>query len=215
QISPERYQALLDLIDNGPRLQDLVDPAFLQILADASGRFSFQPDRQLAIKALKTGSIETGYTVMKTRVVYYNPFWLTGVPELNMKQWGRAEASGFTFHEAGHHAPEVLQLDDKLVHSLKDIEIIPESYRGNPQSENDFLHALQGNLINALLDIWLESFLSRRPYYTVEHAIESTHANMGDVEDYTVWNKPQQYIQALLRSRMYEDKDIATKMDPD
>lgn len=182
------------------KFEEVVTPEHLKIIAQASGGFTFRPDPNLPPERV-------GYTNMQTKEIRYNP-QIT-------ETWDKRRIRGFTYHEAGHHAPEVLELDNKLTATLRNPEIIPPAFRGDPQAEARFLRSLSSNLHNALLDIWLEKFMSRRPYYGVRQDIQEMNVGMGEHPTYRQMPKPEQFIQALLSIRYRPDQNMQEKLDPD
>lgn len=190
------------------RIEDVISPEFLQMLSEAAGGFRFRADPSLPPN-------RTGYTNKITRTIHYNPLLLNGAPEHGIKPWTRRDIEGFVFHESGHHAPEVVKFDEGMMEDLKNPDIIPEAYRGDPGSETRFLGALYSNLDNALADMWLESYMGRRPYHPVRASITEFQQGKGNPETYHGISKPEQLLQALLRSRYFDDSGVAEKLDPD
>lgn len=190
------------------KFEEVITPEHLRIISLASGGFTFRPDPNLPPERV-------GYTNMQTKEIRWNPRIIDGSPELGMEPWDKKKIRGFAYHEAGHHAPEVLELDNKLTATLKNPDIIPMAYRGDPESEARFLRSVSTNLHNALLDIWLEKFMSRRPYYGVREDIEEMNKGMGEHPTYQHMPKPVQLLQALLSIRYRPDQDMEKKLDPD
>ncbi len=189
-------------------LADVISAEHLKMIAEASGGFSFRPDPKLAIEALQTGRMRTGYTDLTSKVIYFNPLLKAGAPELGIQPWRPFEARGFAYHEAGHHTPEVEKLQEILLRNIGNISIIPESYRGDPNTETRFFNALHSHLHNALADIWLESYMGRRPYFGVREDIVEFQTAKGEIQDMRQLTKPEQLVQALLASRYREDQAI-------
>ncbi len=197
------------------KLEDFVSTEHLRIVSDASGGFRFALARDLEQEFYRTGTLKTGYTNKQTRTIYANPVLLKGVPELGIKPWRRVDAEGFLYHEAGHHAPEVLEVDDKLFESLTRPENVPESYKGDPNSEMRFFHAVNANLNNAVIDMWLESYMGRRPYFPVRKSVTEFQSAKGEMPDYKHLPKPDQLMQTLLRSRYLKQEKLKDKVDPE
>jgi len=201
---PEPEQELtVQQTDTGPKpltFEEVVSPEHLEMISQASGGFRFRPDA-----SLPPG--RTGYTDLRTRTIFYNPLMLAGNEELGIKPWTKTDIEGFTYHEAGHHAPEVVALQEKLIGHLKHIEV-PEAYKGSPAAEERFIQAIWSNLDNALADIWLERLMGKRPYFGVEKSISEFQEAKGDIDDYKAAfpSKPGQLMQALLRSRYVKEK---------
>lgn len=223
-ISPEKFEDVskkgVPASEEKEELKELtfeqvVTPEHLQMISKASGGFRFAADPKMAQEFLETGALKTGYTNKETKVIYYNPLLLKGVPELKIPSWRAVDIKGFTYHEAGHHAPEVEELEEKLLEDLKNPEIIPEAYKGSPAAEARFLQAIFSNLDNALLDMWLESSMGKRPYYLVRESITEFQKGKGDIESYKGMSKPEQFLQALLRSRYFEPKEMEKRLDPE
>ncbi len=197
--------------ERGPKFEDFVSADFLRMVSEASrpkaakGKgFTFREDRSLPPSQI-------GYTRKDTWEIRYNPIILTGE-----NPWGRKEIEGFTYHEAGHHAPEVLDLDNLLVRDMKDPNVIPPSYRGNEQYEQRFLASLYRHLNNGLLDMWLEAYMGRRPYFAIGDSIRNMYETMGlQMPTYKNFSKPEQWMQAMLRERYEKQENLKDKVDPD
>lgn len=187
--------------------EDAVSPEHLEMISRASGGFTFREDPTLPPNS-------TGYTNLETRTICYNPLLLRGSPELGIEPWRKVDIQGFAYHESGHHAPEVTVLQDQFLQGLKNIEI-PEDYKGSPSAEQRFLGALHSHLNNALADVWLESFMGRRPYYPVQDAISNFQKGKGEIEDFRDMSKPDQFLQAMLRSRYFEQENLRNKVSPE
>lgn len=190
------------------RIEDAVSPILLEMLADASDGFRFQADPNLPPG-------QTGYTDKRTKTIYYNPLLLQGSPEHGIKPWRNEDILGFTSHEAGHHAPAVLDFDKLLIKDLGNPDIIPEAYRGSPAAETRFFNALFRHLDNGLIDIWLESYMGRTPFIPIREAITGFQSAKGEWEDYRPVSKPEQLMQVMLRSRYIDQKGLEDKLDPD
>ncbi len=190
------------------RFEDIITPQHLQMISRTSGGFYFAEDSNLP-----PGRV--GYTNKLTKVIYYNPDVFNGSEEHGIPPATPEAIKGFVYHEAGHHTPVVAELDDMLTHDLTNPDVIPESYRGDPRSEERFLRALYSNLHNGLLDIWLESYMGRRPYYPVRGDIESLYESIGVPDSWVQLPKPEQLMQVLLISRYKEVEDLDKKVDPD
>lgn len=176
------------------------------MITQSSGGFSFREDPTMPPE-------KTGYTSLDTKTIYYNPIYFYGSKELGIEPEPHPE--GFFYHEAGHHTPDVVILQNRMLDDLKNIEI-PESYRGDPQTEERFLQSIYKYLDNSIADIWLESYMSRRPYYPVRQAITEFQKRKGEMTQAHAKkiSKPEQLIQGLLSSR-YQDQDLAETLDPD
>lgn len=194
----------------------------LRIMAEVSGGFNIVPDYDLAAKTLQdlnsTGGqagIQAGYTNMSTKSIHYNPVLFEGVPQLGIKPV--ENPAGFFYHEIGHHTKEARQFQDMMLNSLGDEpDVIPDAYKGDPASEARFFQAVQSHLQNGLADKWLESFMGRRPYYTVRNNISSFHIEGGGRESLKMYSKPEQLMQVLVGEDMYgSKKPVAELIDPD
>lgn len=190
------------------KLSDIISPDHLELISKSSGGFRFAEDPRLLPN-------QTGYTIKQTKTIYVNPLMLSGSPEHGITPWTTEDAEGFTYHEAGHHAPEVLEFDDKLISDLKDPENVPQAYRSSTESADRFLGALYRHLSNALVDMWLESYLARRPFYPVRDRITNYQRGKGEISDYRQLSKPEQLMQSLLRSRYFEQANIRAGLDAD
>lgn len=212
----------------------VVSPEHLKMISSASGGFSFRPDPKLEQQFWQSGEFHSGYTNMDTKVIYYNPLHATGVPKETLQEmakkngvpedkvaeikgiqpWNPNEARGFMYHEAGHHAPEAIQLQDKMMDNLKRVPV-PEAYKGDPKSETQFYSAVHSNVNNAVADIWLESFMGRKPYNVINKDITALNTEHEPPQTYKSWSKPQQLLQSILRHRYQPDPTIKDKLDPD
>lgn len=211
QIKEEANKEALEIF----HFEDAVTPEHLKMITQASGGFTFVADQKLAQETLETGVLKTGYTNKETKIIYYNPLLLKGSPELGIKPWRKIDIRGFAYHEAGHHAKEVLEFDNKLTEDLKNPDIIPEAYKGSPDSEVRFLQALYSHLDNALIDMWLESFMGRRPYFPAREDIKEFQSAKGEAKDYRGLSKCEQLVQVLLRSRYLKQENLKQRMDED
>lgn len=189
------------------RFEKAISPEHLQMISQASGGFRFRPDVDIPPG-------RTGYTDLKSRTIYYNPLMLHGSPELGIEPWDKTDIRGFTYHEAGHHAPEVVALQNQLLGDLKKIEI-PEAYKGSSSAEERFVAAIWSNLDNTLADMWLESFMGRRPYYVIRKDITEFQTGKGEIEDYKGISRPEQLMQVILRSRYFKMEGLEEKVSPE
>ncbi len=185
--------------------EEVITPEHLEMISRASGGFSFRPDPSLPPE-------RTGYTNLQSRTIYYNPLLLSGIPELGIDPWKKHDIRGFAYHEAGHHAPETRAFQNNIINHLKEIEI-PEAYKGSVSAEERFIGAIWSNLGNTLADIWLESFMGRKPFYPIRESITEFQKGKGEVKDYRGISKPEQLTQFLLRSRYFEEERIEEKLD--
>ncbi len=217
------------------RLDDIVTTDYLKILSSASGGFSFYPDPALAREFFETGTLKAGHTVIATKVIHYNPLLVEGLhisatPENGLKEdfhiepWTDSQGKGFSTHEVGHFTPWVLVLDHKMMEDMAaDPDIVPEAFRGSPDIQQRVLRSIQGNLINGELDIWLESYMGRRPYFPVREDIDAMNHSLmkGGVGDHTHLTKPEQLVQILLKGRYanggegFTPENIIGLVDPD
>lgn len=202
------------------RLEDIVSIQLLEALAESSAEpggkgFRFRPAPELETLAKTQGQFRVGYTDMKTGVIYYNPLVIEGFPAMGIEPWSPGQGRGFATHEAGHHAPPVRELDDTLVEHLKDPDIIPADYAGDPEAETSFLSGLNSHLINALLDVWLESYMGREPYRVQAQDIKEMNVGMGESESYMGMSRPEQLLQILIRSRYIKQTKLAERVAPE
>lgn len=184
----------------------LVTPDHLKMIAQTTGGFSFRED-----PSLPPG--RTGYTRLDTRTIYYNPVYFYGSAELGIEPEPHPE--GFFYHEAGHHTEDVVALQNRMMDDLKHIQI-PESYKGDAKTEERFLQSVYLHLDNSIADIWLESYMGRRPYYPVRQGITEFQKRKGEMtpEFAKSLSKPEQLIQGLLSSR-YIDQNLSEVVDED
>lgn len=210
-VMPQKLERLSaeQIKEASQRFEKAVSPEHLQMISQASGGFRFRPDAEIPPG-------RTGYTDLKTRTIYYNPLMLHGSPELGIEPWTKTDIRGFTYHESGHHAPEVVSMQNQLLGDLKKIEI-PEAYKGSASAEGRFLGAIWSNLDNTLADMWLESFMGRRPYYTIRKDITEFQSGKGEIKDYRSLSRPEQLMQVLLKSRYFktEAKDLEEGVSPE
>jgi hypothetical protein len=192
----------------GATLEGDISVDHLYMISEASGGFRYEPDPKLAMQALQTGKMQTGYTNLVSKVIYFNPLLKLGAPELGLAPWRPIDARGFAYHEAGHHTPEVEKLQDVMLKNLNNPSIIPEGYRGDKDTEQRFLGALHSHLHNGLADVWLESYMGRRPYFGVKEDITDFQTAKGPMQDLTKLTKPEQLVQALLACRYREEPEI-------
>ncbi len=184
----------------------LISPDHLKMIAQTTGGFSFRED-----PTLPPG--RTGYTSLNTKTIYYNPVYFYGSKEHGIEPEPHPE--GFFYHEGGHHVQDVVVLQDRMMDDLKNIEI-PESYRGNPQTEERFLKSVYRHLDNAIADVWLESYMGRRPYFPVRQGITEFQKRKGEMSPKFAKSltKPEQLMQGLLMSR-YINQDLEGIVDED
>lgn len=225
-ISPQREpvaeeksrQELAQLKDRMKEVERMVPPEHLELLAEASGGFHYRWAWDLADKFLQEGILMRGYTDLRTKDIYINPIIVAGLPELGIKPMNRREIQGFYYHEAGHHAKEVGRFQDDMMADLKDPEVVPEIYRGDEQTEVQFLQALHSHLHNTLADIWDESYMGRDPYAAIRAAVEEKGAaapdEMRQLQKMGL-NKPEQFCQLVLRGRYNESEEFLKKMKRD
>lgn len=171
----------------GFKLSDVLTPEHLQMIAQASGGFSLGEAPWLP-------SGRMGYTDLRIRRIYINPLYL--------QHLNRRALEGFLYHEAGHHSPEVLQFSNKLLHNLGNKDIIPPAYQGTPEAETRFFESLHSHLHNGLVDIWLESFITRRPYYNIRESIHSAHS-VEENRPLRLLSKPDQLLQLFVHEDVY------------
>src|SRR3989344_1046278 len=144
-------------------LQRIISPEHLKMLSAASGGFSFAIDPNLP-------PASAGYTNLKTRRIFINP--------LHLQHMSEPQIRGFSLHEAGHHAPEVMEFQDLLSDHMKTDLTIPPAFNQTPKMREKFFGALHSHLHNALADVWLESFMGRRPFFSIRDDIGSMYADI-------------------------------------
>ncbi len=188
--------------------EEVVTPDHLKMVSRASGGFTFREDPTLP-------PYQTGYTNKETKTINFNPLLRTGSKKLGIKPWTPEDIRGFTYHEAGHHAKEVLEFDQKLIADLKNPEVVPKAYQTDPDTQTRFIGALYRHLDNALVDIWLESYMGRRPFYPVRESITSFQSGKGEPDTYRIFSKPEQLMQCLLKSPYFSTENAEAKLDPD
>jgi hypothetical protein len=205
----------------------------LRMISQASGGFTFAADPRLEQEFWATGVLKSGYTNLHTRVIYYNPIHAKGVTKAQIVEtfvsagkpvdtskvrgippWTAKEARGFFYHEAGHHAPEVIGLQDKMTNNMRAVPI-PKEFQGNPKLEKKFYGVLHSNVNNAVADVWDEAFMGRKPYNLIAKDIKDLNTPDESIETYKNMAVPMQFLQAVLRERFTPDTDLETKMDPE
>lgn len=195
-------------ISRGRRLEDVISPALLEILAEASG-FHFVADRALAAAG------EVAYTDMRTKSIHYNPDLLIGAPERGITAWTPAQVRGFAYHEAGHHAPPVREYQDQVTKVATDPAVIPEAYRGDPEAETEFLKGMYAHFVNGLADMWDEGYIGRHPWESIAKDLRELNVGIGEIPSYLALSQPEQLIQVLLRSRHFPDQKLEGRVSPD
>lgn len=157
-------------------LERIMDPAYLEVISGASG-FSYEvideppanvPQHVLGFTDMKRKRISL---VKKNAARLLLEMKASGQPEK-----GEQKMRGFLVHEGGHHAPEVLVLDEKLRAILGKPDLEPnelQEYFNDPSEKNPddpsdqgetralFWKAFWYDNCNGSLDVWLESFQSR------------------------------------------------------
>lgn len=180
------------------KLEDIISPDLLHMISQSSG-FRFIADRQLAARSLQSGNVLGGYTEMETRVIHINELLISGASQLGIEPWTDEKLRGLLIHEAGHHHPVVKQLQDALMKNLNNPETIPETYRGDPGSEERFKHALHSHLHNALADVWDESYMGRRPYFPIRNDVDAIYQESDNLTPLVSLSRPEQLIQLIVR----------------
>jgi len=170
-------------------IKDIVSPDYLKAVSRASGKFSFVIDNRLG------PGDPMGMTNMETRRISLNPHKIGGR--------SREALEGLLSHEAGHHAPEVKRLDDRMVADLGREDIISEELAENPQDKANILRALNSHLCNAELDCWDESFMGRGQHHRQRQAFEALHRDVGERDDLTALPLPEQLCQVLVGEDRY------------
>lgn len=195
--------------------EEVIGPEHLKMISRASGGFRIVEDASLAAKFTQTGVLSTGFTYIFPQgggEIHYNPLLRTGVPELGIEPWTRADFQGFAFHEAGHHAPEVLDFQRRLISLIGDPDMIPKAYRSSPEAEVRFWRSINRHLNNSVIDIWDEAFMGRRPYGSIERVIRQFQSAKGEMDDYRDLSMPEQLMQIILRSRYLEQQGVENKV---
>ncbi len=192
-VSPERT------------LESVVDREFLKMLAESSS--GFYP--------VENPTAPTAFTEMKTKRIHIPSFMIHGNEQMGIKPLRNLR--GILYHEIGHHVPEVLPFQDRIISDLKSIEI-PDAYRGSESSEQRLLDAVWKNAGNAAADIWLESYLSRSPYFMIRHEILGAGKQIVEGvsrEHFGRMSKPTALIQAVLASRDAGSVNFEEMLPPD
>lgn len=187
-------------------IKEIVSPDYLRAIAKAAGGFTFVIDQAMG------PNDPAGKTNMETRVIHLNPYALREMP--------KEAIEGLLTHEAGHHAPEVVKLDQKMTSHLGKKDVLPQELAKDPQQEAEIIRAIDGHLGNTLSDCWLESFMSRRPHHLTSEKIEGLYQSIAKGRakvDLTKFPKPEQLCQILVGEDRYPrpDKTIAELVDPD
>ncbi|MEK7540405.1 MAG: vWA domain-containing protein [Patescibacteria group bacterium] len=157
-------------------LEQIMDPAYLELISGASG-FSYQiidepppnvPQHVLGFTDMRRKRI---FLVRQNAARLLLELKASGTPEK-----GAQKLRGFLVHEGGHHAPEVLALDQKLRVILGKSELEPNALQeyfndpadrkpDDPQDKGEtralFWKAFWYDNCNGSLDVWLESFQAR------------------------------------------------------
>ncbi|OGE31915.1 hypothetical protein A2631_02215 [Candidatus Daviesbacteria bacterium RIFCSPHIGHO2_01_FULL_44_29] len=199
------------------QFEEVIGPEHLKMISRASGGFRIVEDPALAAKFTETGTLSTGFTYIFPQgggEIHFNPLLRTGIPELGIQPWTRADIQGFAFHEAGHHAPEVLDFQRKLVSIMGNPDLVPPPYKTSPRAEEKFWRAINSHLNNGVIDIWDEAYMGRRPYFSIERVIREFQSAKGEMDDYTHLSMPEQLIQITLRGRYLEQKEVEKKVAP-
>ncbi|MFH2104707.1 MAG: VWA domain-containing protein [Parcubacteria group bacterium] len=170
-------------------IKNIVSPDYLKAVSRASGRFSFVIDSSLG------SGDPMGMTNMKTRQISLNPHAIRGR--------SREALEGLLSHEAGHHAPEVKRLDDRMVADLGREDIIPEELAENPQDKANILRAVNGHLNNSELDCWGESFMGRGQHHRQRLAFEALYGDVGERANLIQFPLPEQLCQVLVGEDRY------------
>ena len=166
QAQPEKKEPTITDI------KDIVSSDFLTAITRASGGFRIKVDQKL------TPLDPMGMTDMKTKLIRLNPHAVA--------KFSREALECLLSHEAGHHAPEVVKLDRRMVADLARKDLVPEDLTDDPKQKAEILRALNGHLCNAELDCWLEAFMSRRPHRKTGRAIESLNTASPERTDLKV-----------------------------
>lgn len=153
---------------SGRELEEILSPEYLEMISGASG-FTYT-----VIEEPPPGIPQhvMGFTNMKTKRIYLVKrnaalmFW-------KLKKEGKLEHAkekmkGFLIHEGGHHAPEVLSLDQKLRAMMGKQDLEPnelQEYFNDPEDKGEtkelFWKAFWFDVCNGSLDMWLEAYQSR------------------------------------------------------
>ena len=164
-------------------------PDHLRMISQSRLRFSLAFDER---------SPHAAYTDLQTGVIYRNPeAWMN---------FSHKAREGLLYHEAGHHAPPVVQFQDRMLHSLSNRDIIPDAYQGDPNAETRFLRSIQSHLQNALADVWLESYMGRGRYLPPRERLDTLYGEIGQRDSLRQLPKPDQLIQFLVGEARYGSK---------
>jgi hypothetical protein len=194
--------------ENGPQeprtlkdLEKIISADYLKMISGASGGFSLALDPSLPPERV-------GYTNMRTKRIFINPLHLQMLSEPSIR--------GFNLHEAGHHAPEVVELQDKFSEHMQHDLTIPPAFNQTPQMREKFLGALHAHLHNALADVWLESFMGRGTFAAARSDIASLYTEGGKRESLRQYPKPEQLAQLLVgEARFPSDVPLEKLVDAD
>lgn len=183
--------------------EELISSDTLQMISKASGGFTFIEDP----------NAPTAYTDMETRVIHMPSFMIRGDAKRGIKPVENLEA--IFYHEAGHHSPDVIPLQNKMRDQMTKMEV-PESYQGDSESEKRFITAVWQNVGNVAADIWLEALMSRAPYFGIRSSINKLYGEfVKPDEQYKAMNRVDQWVQALLETRYNPDRDFSKILHPD
>jgi hypothetical protein len=172
-------------------LEKIISADYLKLVSGASGGFSIALDPSLPPERV-------GYTNMSSRRIFINPIHLQALSAPSIR--------GFSLHEAGHHAPEVVELQDKFTDYMKNDLTIPPAFNQTPQLRQKFLNALHSHLHNALADVWLEAFMGRGTFAATRSDIASLYTEGGERKSLQQYPKPEQLAQLLVGEARFPGK---------
>jgi hypothetical protein len=184
--SEETIEVAISDTEARKRLERIISAEHLKALVMAKSRFRYDIDPNP-----QPGILARTVTSGKVRPILLNP---------ELFRFSDDTIGGVLLHEAGHHAPEVVSLQEKFMRDIGDPAVIPEIYRDDPQAAEAFFRGLSRHLHNALADMWLESFLSRRPYADVRKRIYHSNHETAPAEGRNLRQlpKPEQLVQLMV-----------------
>lgn len=188
-------------------IEDIISPIQLRMISEASGGFRFILDRTMS------PADTIGMTDMRTRCIRFNAH---RIAELSPER-----IRGLATHEAGHHAPPVKSLDDKLVATLGERGIIPDRTAKDAETKAEIAEAINAHAANAILDCFLEAYMGRGVHYINREAIDALNNGISEKGPRTFLRdlpKAEQLCQLLVGEDRYPPPpgtSIRDLVDPD
>lgn len=180
---------------------EVITPSYLEMLSSASG-FSLEiVDQQF------TGG-HAGMTDMRTKRIYLSRQHVEKMPAPAQR--------ALMIHEAFHHNPTVVELQDMFEADLKSGDVIPSFIPDTPATREKYLKALRGHLHNALADVWLEAYAGRGAHAQIRSDLKTLYEDIEGRKTLMDRSKPEQLVQYLAGEARYGEKpDLSKFVDPD